>query len=87
MSSPTTYTFRLGVLGECTKIRGDIQFQTTEPEDAAIAAASQFHQLLERQISDVFHPERVAERALLHGCEQGFELGSNKDTISRQEPI
>jgi hypothetical protein len=79
MSSPTTHTLRFGVLGECTKIRGDIQFQTTEPEDAAIAAAGQFHQLLEQQIRDVFRPERVAERAMLYDKESGMLVQTNEN--------
>ena len=48
-----------------TKIRGDIIFETKESEENAIAVAAQFHKLLNKQIRDLFHPERVEQRSML----------------------
>ena len=48
-----------------TKIRGDIIFETKESEENAIAVAAQFRELLNKQIRDLFHPERVEQRSML----------------------
>ena len=57
--------FRIGVVGD-TKIKGDITLETNESEENAIAASTQFHELLNKQIRDIFHPERVEQRSMLY---------------------